>query len=283
MRTVTKRLAWAPVVMTVGFLLAFAGCRKPVLSTHTRLLLGTAVTITVLAPTEEEGVRACEAAFEAVTAVEALMSPKSASGDIYRVNAAAGGAAVRVSAETLGVLERALDVSKLTGGAFDVSFASIGRLWDYGREDFRPPSPDAVRRMLPLVDYRKVELDRGRSTVRLALAGMRIGLGGIAKGHAIAKAVGALRRHGVRASIVDAGGDLQVSGTKSGEDWRVGLRHPRSGDIALVIAMRDGEAVATSGDYERYRMYRGRRYHHIIDPKTGYPSATFASVSVAVP
>lgn len=274
--------AFARTVILSAMLLLFGtapGCNRGELATFSRPMMGTMVSLTVIADTRESGVRACEAAFGEIARIEALMSPKAADGDIARLNREAGCRPVSVSEETFALLRTSMEVSCETGGAFDVSFASLGGLWKLGGECFRPPEARQVARMLPLVDYRKIRLTEEGRRVSLA-PGMRLGLGGIAKGYAIARAVELLRREGVRASIVDAGGDLQVFGDKFGEPWRVGLMHPRKKEILLVIAARDGDSVVTSGDYERFAFHNGERYHHIINPKTGFPARGFSSVTV---
>lgn len=270
------------VIQVVALLLfgTAPGCDKGELVTFSRPMMGTMVSLTVIADTRESGVRASEAAFGEIARIEALMSPKSVDSDIARLNREAARSPVSVSEETFSLLRTSIEVSLETGGAFDVSFASLGGLWKLGSEDFRPPDARMVTRMLPLVDYRKIRLETEGRRVSLALPGMRLGLGGIAKGYAIGRAVQVLRREGVRASIVDAGGDLQVTGDRFGEPWRVGLMHPRKKEIILAFSVRDGEAVVTSGDYERFALHNGIRYHHILDPKTGFPARGLSSVTV---
>ncbi len=277
-KTITP--VFTAVCLLCSVLIIMPGCRRQSLYTCTRPMLGTIITITVLAGSEDRAVKASSAAFEAITHVESLMSPKSESGDVFRINRFAGHMPVKVSDETFYVLDRSMEMSAMTDGAFDITFASLGRLWNLTDPKFTPPGKEAVRKLLPLVDYRKVTLDRKTHTVRFLNSSMKIGLGGIAKRYAIDMAMEKLKEHGITDAIVDAGGDVTVSGTKSGEPWRIGLRHPRTGSVALAFAMNDGESVATSGDYERFAMYKGERYHHIIDPKTGFPARTFASLSV---
>jgi len=277
MRTSPQTITFMAALLLLG---AAPGCDRGELVTTTRPMLGTMVSLTVIADTRESGVRASEAAFGEIARIEALMSPKIADSDIARLNRGAARSPVSVSEETFALLRTSIEVSRETGGAFDVSFASLGGLWKTGSEDFRPPDALQVTRMLPLVDYRKIRLEEEGRRVSLALPGMRLGLGGIAKGYAIGRAVQVLRREGVRASIVDAGGDLQVTGDKFGDPWRVGLMHPRKKEIILAFSARDGEAVVTSGDYERFAIFNGIRYHHILDPKTGFPARGLASVTV---
>jgi len=243
-------------------------------------MIGTLVNITIVADSQEKAIIASEAAFAEIKRIEALMSPVIKGSDIARVNESASRMPITIAPETFNLITQSKNIWKETGGAFDITFASIARLWDYRRTPFSPPPPALVRSMKHLVDSAKMELDEGRKTVRFKKPGMKIGLGAIAKGYAIRRAMEIIRRYGIENAIVDAGGDLQVIGSKNGEDWIAGLIHPRTKQIVIGIKMRDGDAVATSGDYERFAMYRGIRYHHIIDPATGEPARHFASVSV---
>lgn len=250
------------------------------LHTYTRPMLGTMVNLTIITPSEETASSAARAAFGEIERIENLMSPRLAESDVSKINARAAEGPVRVSADTFAVITLAQEVSHLTGGAFDASFASLGKLWDFSREPFSPPEKREVLRLLPLVSYKNVRLEKRSRTVRFARKGMRIGLGGVAKGYAVGKAIEALKKHGVKDAIVEAGGDLKVIGMKFGNPWRVGLMHPREKSIIITLALRSGESIVTSGDYERFAMHKGTRYHHIIDPSTGFPARGLSSVSI---
>ncbi len=250
------------------------------LNTYMRPMLGTIVNLTIIAPSGETASSAARAAFGEIERVEKLMSPHLAESDVSGINARAAEGPVRISADTFSVITLAQEVSRLSGGAFDASFASLGKLWDFSREPFTPPEKHEILRLLPLVNYRNIVLDKKNHTVRLTKKGMKIGLGGVAKGYAIGKAVEALKKHGVKDAIVEAGGDLKVIGSKFGAPWRVGLMHPREKSIILTLTLKDGESIVTSGDYERHAIHKGVRYHHIIDPSTGFPAKGLVSVSV---
>ncbi len=277
MRTIPRLASLLPAILP---LIVTPACNKGELFTFSRPMLGTMINISLIADTRETGVRASTAAFSEIARIEALMSPKLADSDIARINREASRVPVSVSGETFELIRASIGVSRETDGAFDISFASLGGLWRLGDDNFQRPEPRLVARALRLVDYRKIVLEDKARRVFLALPGMRLGLGGIAKGYALGCAARALGREGVRASIVDAGGDILVGGDKFGRPWRVGLMHPREKEIILALTLGDGEAVVTSGDYERFAVYRGVRYHHILDPKTGFPARGFSSVSV---
>ncbi|MCX7679123.1 MAG: FAD:protein FMN transferase [Spirochaetes bacterium] len=238
------------------------------------------MTITISVESRDTAMNAANAAFDEIARIERLMSPVVVTSDVCRINALADRQSVEVSEETFKILEYAKEVWRKSEGAFDITFASVAHLWHFDPKNFSPPSNHRVRSFLHLVNSENLLLDRARKAVRFRKKNMKIGLGGIAKGLAILRAIETLQRHGIRNAIVEAGGDLMVIGTKGNERWRVGLVHPRKKEILAVIEMFPGKAVATSGDYERFSMYRGIRYHHILDPSTGFPARNCISVSV---
>jgi thiamine biosynthesis lipoprotein len=270
------------LVAVVALILAFSARWKrdaPPSRDEHRIMMGTIVSITVFAPDQDPAARAIEAAFGEVARVEALTTRYGPGSEVSRLNAAADGAtAVPVSVELLGIVRRALDVSRLSGGAFDVTVGPIVDLWAFGDEGALPPR-EAIDAALPLVDYRKVLVDTAAGTIVMP-AGAAIDLDGIAKGYAVDRAVAVLAEHGIASAIVDAGGDVGLLGRPpSGDAWRVGVKHPRS-DGLLGVSL-DGGGVATSGDYQRYTVIGGERYHHLLDPATGYPARGVVSVTVA--
>lgn len=198
------------------------------------------------------------------------------------LNAAAGGPPVKVEPEVFDLVEFALGICGEAGGAFDVTYSSVGLLW---REAFRtgvPPSQEAIVAALRLVGYKRVELDRAAGTIRLPEKGMRIGLGSIGKGYAVDRAYRVLADMGVENFFVNGAGDIRfASGPAAPRLWRAAILNPFASDkrAAGVIEVRRG-AVVTSGDYERYFVHRGRKYHHILDARTGNVRDDVASVTV---
>src|SRR5262245_54331620 len=226
------------------------------------------------------------AAFDAVFAefdrLESLMSVWREGSDLVRLNAAAGDHPVPVSREVIDVLTIARQVSEWTGGKFDVTFGALSDLWRFDHDqDNRIPDPEEVRRRLPLINYRALVIDDRAGTAFLERKGMRAHLGGIGKGYAIDRGVAMLRGRGLRNFMIQAGGDLYVSGSKDGKPWRLGIQDPRgpADRIFASLDLTDG-TFSTSGDYERFFMKNGRRYHHIIDPATGEPSLGTRSVTI---
>jgi thiamine biosynthesis lipoprotein len=224
---------------------------------------------------------ALEAVFEEIRRVEALMTVHRKESPLSKVNAESGDEAVPVPEELLFLIAESKKISELTQGKFDISFGAVGRLWDFTSDRPRLPDPSELKRSLPLVDYRLIDVNFEAHTVRLSQKGMRIGLGAIAKGYAVDRAAQLLKSKGFENFIVYGGGDLLVSGNKGGRPWRVGIQNPR--DRARYFAkleLERGGAVVTSGDYEKFFELGGKRYHHIIDPATGYPAAHTVSVTV---
>jgi thiamine biosynthesis lipoprotein len=244
--------------------------------------MGTLCVLTAFHHDEALVDRAFAAGFAELDRLEALMSGWQPTSEISRVNDAAGRAAVPVSPETLAVIERALEISALTGGAFDITVGVFRGLWKFD-EDNDGTLPDAreVRRRLKLVGWRDVIVDRAARTVRLRHAGQRINVEGIAKGYIVDAAVAAVRAAGLRDFMAQAGGDFYASGRRGDREWRVGIQDPRAprGKIVSQVSLSD-QAFNTSGDYERFIVKDGVRYHHILDARTGFPARRCRSVTV---
>ncbi|MBI1952035.1 MAG: FAD:protein FMN transferase [Acidobacteria bacterium] len=244
--------------------------------------MGTAVEIAVAQASPDRAGEAIAAGMGEVERLDRLLSHFRADSEIGRINRRAGKEETLVSSETLEVIEKALHVSRLSGGAFDPTIGPVFRLWNF-REGKIPP-PAALRERLSLVDYRKVRLDRIRSTVFLARSGMELDLGAVAKGYAVDRASAVLRGRGIENFLINAGGDLRVGGGKGkGVPWEIGIRHPRLSSGLIARLRLTQAAVATSGDYEKFFLRGGERYHHILDPATGLPARKCQSVTVLAP
>jgi len=225
-------------------------------------------------------VASAERALDEVTRLEDVLSEFRPHTEISRVNAAAGGRPVAVSDDTWFVTERSLRHAALSDGAFDPTWAALRPLWDFKSADPRPPDPDAVRARLALVDWRAVEMDPSARTVRLRRPGMALGFGGIAKGYALDRMRAILRGDGVRDFVLYSGGQVLAEGARAGRLWRVGVQHPRDPDGLLGVLRVTGASVSTGGDYEHFFLHGGRRYHHVLDPRTGWPVEHTSSVTV---
>ena len=282
-------MAWRRTLLALGVVGLFIGLRFASLEARVeqsrtlkvqRPLMGTIWNVEVVdhgRPNEAR--KAVDEAYRELSRIDALMSEWKPESPISQVNAAAGKRAVEVPEELRTLLERAKRYGDESGGTFDVTWHGMARIWHFDDAFVVPsrPAVDAARRN---VDYRLIAIDGNR--VSLAREGMSIGLGGIAKGYAIDRARLVLARAGFGDWLVDGGGDLLVSGSREdGSAWRLGLQDPR-GERGEMLGMvrTSNRAVVTSGDYERFRIVNGVRYHHIIDPRTGYPAS--ASISVTV-
>jgi FAD:protein FMN transferase len=231
-------------------------------------------------------VAAAQAAFEEVFAeferLENLMSVWRPDSDIQRINQAAGLRPVQVSPDVRDVLKTARQISEWTDGKFDVTFGALAGLWKFDHDqDNVVPDMREVRRRLPLIDYRAIQIDDRAGTVFLTRKGMSAHLGGIGKGYAIDRGVSLLRHRGFRDFMIQAGGDMYVAGLKDGHAWRLGIQDPRgaANHSFAELDLSDG-TFSTSGDYERFFMKDGRRYHHILDPAAGEPARGSRSVTI---
>jgi thiamine biosynthesis lipoprotein len=251
--------------------------------------MGTEVRFTIWTTDAAGAARAFEAAHTEIERVERLMTdwerPAWPPSDVVRVNKAAGKEAVAVSDETLAVVDKALEMSRRSEGAFDITFAAMRGLWKFDEDlDPKVPPADELARRRKLINWRDVVVDHKARTVKLRRAGMRLGLGGIAKGYAVDRCAAVLRAAGFGDFMVQAGGDLYVSGQKGEASWMVGVRDPRGPATAIIARMPiKDHAFSTAGDYERSFVLGGRRYHHIIDPKTGYPATASREVTIFAP
>jgi thiamine biosynthesis lipoprotein len=240
--------------------------------------------------TREVDAQHVRAAFDAATAeirrLEKLMTTWNPTSEVSRVNAAAGKEPVTVSDETFAVIRESIHASEMSGGAFDITFETLHGLWKFDEDlDPHPPSAADISARLKYLGYRHVKVDAGARTVFLDEAHVRIGLGGIAKGYAVDRAANLLALAGVASFYVQAGGDLYTRGDKpDGSPWLAGIRDPRGpeGDYFAVAPVSD-HAFSTAGDYERGYVVDGKRYHHIIDPHTGYPATASRSVTIWAP
>ena len=222
--------------------------------------------------------------FQEIQRLEALMTTWQKDSEISRVNAAAGKSAVHVGPDSLAVILKSQWISGLSEGTFDISFEAMHGLWKFDQDLVaKVPAQADIDRARKLIDYRKITIDEAASTVKLEGPEMRISLGGIAKGYAVDKACDVLEKGGLRSYVVQAGGDLFVRGTKpDGKPVHVGVRDPRGKDENDAFGTLDVEdhAFSTAGDYERSFVLDGKRYHHIIDPRTGYPATASRSVTI---
>jgi thiamine biosynthesis lipoprotein len=278
------------VCATFGCVLTFISCSPgtttpradAALVERSQVSMGTAIQLSAWTTDEAAAVAAFERVFLEFDRLDALMSVWKQGSDILRINAAAGQSSVPVSPEVREVLLASQEVSEWTGGKFDVTYAALAGLWRFDQDiDGSVPDRSKIAPRLPLIDYRALQIDDRAGTASLSRAGMRVNLGGIGKGYATDRAVTILRGAGLTDFMIQAGGDLFVAGRRGDRPWRVGLQDPRGAPNTLFAAIELTDAAfSTSGDYERFFMRDGHRYHHILDPDTGEPAQRSRSVTI---
>ena len=244
-------------------------------------IMGTRITVELWADDKAKGEAAIEAVLAEMRRVDEAMSTYKPTSELSMVNAHAAQGPMKISPELFDLLSTALDYSRVTDGAFDITYASVGYLYDF-RKHVRPDEKE-IKAALPGVNYRHVVLDPAQHTVSFTQPGVRIDLGGIAKGHSVDRGIALLQGRGVAHALVTAGGDSRIIGDRFGKPWVVGIRHPdRKQEVIARIPLEDA-AISTSGDYERYFDEGGVRYHHIIDPGTGHSASKVRSATIIGP
>ncbi|MFK5981885.1 MAG: FAD:protein FMN transferase [Flavobacteriaceae bacterium] len=248
---------------------------------RTLKLMGSRFDITVVANSENEGNQLIDLAVSEISRIEKVISSWDPNSETSSINKNAGIQPVKVSEELFKLIERALAISKLTNGAFDISYASMDRIWKFDGSMKEMPSEEKIKESVLKVGYENIILDEDNQTIFLNLKGMKIGFGAIGKGYAADKAKALLKNKGVKSGIINASGDLNAWGKQAnGNDWMVAITNPLNKEKAFSWLPVKDAAVVTSGNYEKFVRFNDIRYSHIIDPRTGYPSTGIISVSV---
>ena len=241
-------------------------------------VMGTAISVELWCEERTAGDAAAAAVIGEMHRIDRTMSPHKPDSELSRINRDAATQAVPLSDEMARLIERAMHFSHLSGGAFDISYASIGQLYDYRAGT--GPSDEQLALARRAVGWRHLQLDPRARTLRFGVPGMRIDLGGFAKGHAVDNACRLLQRLGIRHAMVAAGGDSRVIGTRGSRPWTIAIRDPRrAGEVVAVLPLQD-TSISTSGDYERFFERDGQRHHHIVDPSTGRSPSSLRSVTI---
>ena len=267
----------AAVVMLAA---AVVGCSSQRTVQKTESIMGTQVTMTVTAASRGEAEAAIEAGMAEVRRFDAMMSLYKDTSEITKVNLAAGKGPVRVSPEMIEIVERAAKISELSGGAFDVTVGPLVVLWQMRLKEGKVPTDQEIDGVRPLVNFRNIAVDRKASTLFLKKKGMIMDLGGM-KGFIADRVADLMRQRGIHNALIALAGDIWALGHRQdGGPWRVGVQHPREKDKNITVLELTDKYVCTSGDYERFVIREKKRYHHIIDPRTGKPSAGVISVTL---
>jgi FAD:protein FMN transferase len=245
-------------------------------------IMGTRITVELWAEDKAQGDRAIDAVLDSMRFIDETMSVYKPTSEVSQVNAKAADGPMRISKELFDLLTTAKEYSVITDGAFDITYASVGYMYDF-RNHVRPDEAQ-IAKALPAINYRHVLLDPKNQTVQFSQPGVRIDLGGIAKGYSVDRAINVLKSMGITRAYVGAGGDSRIIGDRFGKPWIVGIRDPRKGPNSVIarIPLVDA-AISTSGDYERFFEENGVRYHHIIDPHTGHSASKVRSATVIGP
>lgn len=246
-----------------------------------KFLLDTLVTIKAYGDDGKEVERAVEAAFDKIAFVEKIANYYDSKSELSLINQRASKQPVSISTEMLALINMSLVYHQKTGSAFDITVAPLMDLWGFGQNEHVPGQPE-IDGVLPLVDSHNIRLDHKERQIQLIKPKVRLDLGGVAKGHAVDRAIAVLEKYGIESALVTTGSTTKVIGMKPDrEPWKIGIENPRSkNDIIGILALKENESVSTSGDYQQYFIRKGRRYHHILDPKTGYPAGDYMSVTV---
>jgi thiamine biosynthesis lipoprotein len=244
-------------------------------------IMGTRVAVELWTEDAALAERAMAAVIDEMRRTDELMSTYKPESQLSQVNAHAYERPVKVDPAIIDVVTRSFEFSRLSGGAFDITYASVGYLYDYRAHQH--PSGEQIAAALPAVDWRQVQVDPNANTIRFLRKGMRIDLGGIAKGYAVDRSVEILRGFGIRHAMVNAGGDTRLLGDRVDKPWIVGIRDPRNEGRMVTRLPLEDEALSTSGDYERYFEEDGVRYHHILVPGTGKSASEVRSATIIGP
>jgi len=270
--------------LLIGFLLLSFTCHSQVLRKRTTMLMGGRFDISIVAQDSLSAEKNIDTIITEITRIENLISDWKPSSQVSQVNQNAGIQPVKVDKEVFELTKRALHFSEITNGAFDISFAAMDKIWKFDGSMTEMPSEEAIKKSVEKVGYKNIILDSVNSTIFLKLKGMKIGFGALGEGYATNKCQEMMLAKGIHSGIINATGDMSVWGTQlNGKPWNIGITNPFHPDRVLAsIPLKKG-AVTTSGSYEKFVVFNGKRYSHIINPATGYPSTGLCSVTVFGP
>jgi len=255
-----------------------------VLRKRTTLLMGGRFDISIVAKDSLTAEQNIDVVIAEITRIENLISDWKSDSQVSEINQNAGIRPVKVDREVFELTQRALQFSEATKGGFDISFAAMDRIWKFDGSMTEMPSAEAIKKSVEKVGYKNIILDSVQSTVFLKLKGMKIGFGALGEGYATDKCRNIMLAKGIKAGIVNGSGDMTAWGRQpNGKDWNIGMTNPFHPDTLFAVVPLNNGAVTTSGSYEKFVVFNGKRYSHIINPATGYPATGLCSVSVFGP
>jgi thiamine biosynthesis lipoprotein len=270
--------AAASVTLLVAMALASPAAQAKWVNRTVDGIMGTRIYVELWADDEVKGEAAIDAVMDEMRHIDDSMSTYKSTSEVSKVNDLAASQNLPISPELFQLLTTALEYSRITEGAFDITYASVGYMYDFRQR--KRPTEEQIRSALPAINYQHVILDPAKLTVHFSQQGVRIDLGGIAKGYAVDCGIDILKKLGYTHALVNAGGDSRVIGDRFGRPWLIGIRHPDNPDEIITRIPLVDAAFSTSGDYERYFDENGVRYHHIIDPHTGHSASKVRSATV---
>lgn len=277
----TNHIIFIVFILLISLYCRYSSANKLSLYSKQEIKMGTLVEVQLLASSQRVANKAISAAFSEVDRLENILSSYRNNSEVAKLNHNAGIKSVKVGNDLWIVIKKAIQINHLSKGAFDITFKPLWDLWKTNTQS--PPSLNQINCALKLVGTEKIKLDSDNHSVFLPIKGMKIDLGGIAKGYVVDKALHVLEKLGIKNALVNAGGDLRAIGKHFDRFWTAGIRHPRKKGVNIASLPIHNEAIVTSGDYERYLIIQGKRYPHIIDPRTGYPVQNMISVTVIGP
>lgn len=250
-----------------------------------KFLLGTLIEGKVVVSDISFGKKVLYKAFKEIERIDSLYSIQNPNSLLNYVNSNAYKETIPLDSDSFKLFERAIYYSKKYEGLFDITIGKLTELWGFNSDrEIKIPDSAIIRKYIDFVDYKYIELDNKSRTIRFKKEGILLDLGGIAKGYAVDRAAKIVQRFGIKNFFIDAGGDLFVSGSNSqGQDWNIGIKHPRKTNDYIASFRATDIGIATSGDYERFAIIEGKRYHHILDPRNGFPGDKAQSVTVLLP
>lgn len=273
-----KNIVLILTLFSVGLLIAQEPYKR------TLKLMGSRFDITVVAKNPAEANEYIDLAVNEITRIEQLISSWDSNSQTSEINKNAGLKPIKVDVELFDLIQRSIGISKLTDGAFDISYASMDKIWKFDGSMKEMPSADSIKASVEKVGFQNIMLDKENNTVFLKLKGMKIGFGAIGKGYAADKAKDLLISKGVVSGIINASGDMNTWGKQpDGSEWKVAITNPMDKNKVFALLPISNGAVVTSGNYEKYVTFNNIRYTHIIDPRSGYPATGIISVTVFAP
>lgn len=276
-------------LLSYKFLLVFTficcfSANSQVLRKKTTLLMGGRFDISIVAKDSATASKKIEEVIAEITRIENLISDWKPDSQVSQVNQNSGIKPIKVDREVFELTQRAIKLSEITNGGFDISFAAMDRIWKFDGSMTEMPSAEAIKKSVEKVGYKNIILDSVNSTIFLKIKGMKIGFGALGEGYATDKCRAMMIAQGINAGIINGSGDMSTWGKQpNGSPWKIGITNPFKPEKVLAVVPLEQEAVTTSGSYEKFVVFDGKRYSHIINPATGYPATGLCSVTIFGP